>query len=240
MIPSHLLLVLRLLLLLLLGLLSLQFLLFLHKFSGSILVKVKVQAGPFGKVFVCFWNRMAVIFDLLNLVQVFFESFAGVGRVVPSLGLFDDRCYRLVLDHSANVDRIVHTAEYAALIRILHTHILEQLQPEGLQLVGIVLEQVEVVSYSRQDLVKVLLELSAVLLSFHDFRHTWRSWASRSGSTVSSCCVLDHLSLAGVLLITCRLDFDFLDQVVLLGIFLQFITHSADDILNLCLEELLE
>ena len=47
---------------------------------------------------------MAVVFDLLDLVQVFFESFAGVGRVVPSLGLFDDCCYRLVLNHSANVD----------------------------------------------------------------------------------------------------------------------------------------
>ena len=92
---------------------------------------------------------MAVIFDLLDLVQVFFKSFAGVGRVVPSLSLLYDRCYRLVLDHSANIDRVVHTAEYAALIRILHTHIFEQLQPECLQLVGIVLEQVEVVSYSR-------------------------------------------------------------------------------------------
>ena len=68
---------------------------------------------------------MAVIFDLLDLVQVFFESFAGVGRVVPPLGFFDDRCYRLVLDHSANVDGVVHTTEYAALIRILHTHILQ-------------------------------------------------------------------------------------------------------------------
>lgn len=183
---------------------------------------------------------MAVVFDLLDLVKVFFESFAGIGRVIPSLGLLDDRCYRLVLDHSANVDGIVHSAEYAALIRILHTHILQQLQPEGLQLVGIVLEKIEVVSYSRQDLVKVLLELSAVLLSFHDFRHTWRSWASRSGSAIGCCCVLDHLGLAGVLLITCCLNFDFLDEVVLLGIFLQFITHCAHDILNLGLEKLLK
>ena len=68
---------------------------------------------------------MAVIFYLLDLVQVFFEGFAGIGRVVPSLSLFDDCCYRLVLDHSANVDGVVHTAEYAALIRILHTHILQ-------------------------------------------------------------------------------------------------------------------
>ena len=67
---------------------------------------------------------MAVVFDLLDLVKVFFKSFAGIGRVIPSLGLLDDRCYRLVLDHSANVDGIVHSAEYAALIRILHTHIL--------------------------------------------------------------------------------------------------------------------
>ena len=68
---------------------------------------------------------MAVILDLLDLVQVFFESFAGIGRVVPALGLLDDRCYRLVLDHSADVDGVVHSAEDAALIRILHTHILE-------------------------------------------------------------------------------------------------------------------
>ena len=47
---------------------------------------------------------MAVIFDLFDLVQVFFKSVAGVGRVVPSLSLLYDRCYRLVLDHSANVD----------------------------------------------------------------------------------------------------------------------------------------
>ena len=56
---------------------------------------------------------------------MFFESFAGIGRVVPALGLFDDRCYRLVLDHGADVDGVVHSAEDAALIRILHTHILE-------------------------------------------------------------------------------------------------------------------
>ena len=125
MITSHLLLVLRLLLLLLLGLLSLQFLLFLHKFCRSVLVKVEVEAGPFSEILVCFWNRMAVIFDLFDLVKVFFESFAGIGRVVPALGLLDDRCYSLVLDYSADVDRVVHSAEDAALVRILHTHILQ-------------------------------------------------------------------------------------------------------------------
>ena len=68
---------------------------------------------------------MAVIFDLFDLVKVFFESFAGIGRVVPALGLLDDRCYSLVLDYSADVDRVVHSAEDAALVRILHTHILQ-------------------------------------------------------------------------------------------------------------------
>lgn len=121
----HLLLVLRLLLLLLLGLLPLQFLLFLHELCRRVLVQIEVETGPFCEVFVCLGNRMTVILDLFDLVQVFFESFAGVGRVVPSLGLLNDRCYRLILDHSPNVDRVVHSTEYTALIRILHAHILQ-------------------------------------------------------------------------------------------------------------------
>ena len=123
--PPHLLLILRLLLLLLLGLLTLQLLLLLHELRRCVLVQIEVEARPLRKVFVGFRDGMAVILDLLDLIEVFFESFAGVGRVIPSLGLLNDRCYRLVLDHSADVDGVVHSTEDTALIRILHAHILE-------------------------------------------------------------------------------------------------------------------
>ena len=65
---------------------------------------------------------------------------------VPSSGLLDYRHDDLVLNHRVDVNRVVHAAEYAALIRISHIQVVEELEPERFQLVSVVLEQVEVVS----------------------------------------------------------------------------------------------
>ena len=59
---------------------------------------------------------------------------------VPSSRLFDYRHDDLVLDHRVDVNRVVHAAEYAALIRIPHVEVVEELEPERFQLVGVVLE----------------------------------------------------------------------------------------------------
>ena len=68
----------------------------------------------------------------------------------------------------------MHVAENTALVIVVDANIVEQLQPECLQLVSIVLEKVEVVAHCRKDLIKVLLELTTVFLSFHLFLGAWK------------------------------------------------------------------
>ena len=70
---------------------------------------------------------MAVILDLLDLLKVLTKCLACILRADPTLSLLRDRHDCLVLDHCADVDRVVHTTEDAALIRVLNFDKLEQL-----------------------------------------------------------------------------------------------------------------
>ena len=156
---------------------------------------------------------MAVILDLLDLFEVLAECLACILRADPTLSLLRDRHDCLVLDHCADVDRVVHATEDAALIRVLNFDKLEQLQPQGLQLVSIVLKQVKIVADCAQNLIKVLLELTTILLSYELLL-----WYGISLATIALTLVLHRLWslidrwLAGVLY--------FVHQVVLLGILL--------------------
>ena len=177
-------------------------------------------------------DRMAVILDLLDLLEVLAECLARVLRADPALSLLRNRHDCLVLDHCADVDGVVHATEDAALIRVLNFDELEQLQPQGLQLVSIVLKQVKVVADCAQNLIKVLLELTTILLSYELLL-----WYGISLATIALTLVLHRLWrlidgwLAGVL--------NLVHQVVLLSVLLQLVSHCAYDILNLSLEKLL-
>ena len=75
---------------------------------------------------------MAIILYLLNLIEVLFQCLARMRRIVPPLCLFDNSRDRLVLDDDADVDRVVHLAEDAALVCVCHINVLQQLEPERL------------------------------------------------------------------------------------------------------------
>ena len=120
-------------LLLVLLLLAFQLLLLLHEIGASVLVQIKVEGSPLVEVLIGLRNhRVTVVFYLLDLIKVLLQSLARMRRIVPSLGLFDDSRNRLVLYDNANVDGVVHLAEDAALVRVRHVDVLEQLEPEGL------------------------------------------------------------------------------------------------------------
>ena len=120
-------------LLLVLLLLAFQLLLLLHEIGASVLVQIKVEGSPLVEVLIGLRNhRVTVVFYLLDLIKVLLQSLARMRRIVPSLGLFDDSRNRLVLYDNANVDGVVHLAEDAALVRVCHVDVLEQLEPERL------------------------------------------------------------------------------------------------------------
>ena len=224
----------HLLLLLGLGLLLLAFELLLgDKFGAGILVKVEVERRPLVEVFVGFGDHgVAVHLDLLDFVQVLLQRLALLGRVVPALGLVDDRRDRLVLDHDPNVDQVVHIAENAALVVVADADVVEQLQPKRLKLVSVVLEQVKVVAHRRQDLVEVLLQLATVFLRLHLLLGARQR---RSLPPLRVVCVL-----RGFLRGRYRLHINLLHQVVLFGVFLELVADCSHDILDLRRKELLQ
>ena len=119
-------------LLLIVLLLSLNLKLLGREVSLSVLVQVKVECLPLIEVVVSLRNGMAVILDLLNLVQMLLQGLTRVWCIVPTLGFVDYRSDCLILDNSADVNRVVHTSENAALIGVSHCHKVEQLQPQCL------------------------------------------------------------------------------------------------------------
>ena len=74
---------------------------------------------------------MTIVFDLLDLIKVFLQHFAGLLGAVPSGGLVDDCHDGLVADNSPDIDRVVHPAEDPTLVGVLHVNVIKQLQPEG-------------------------------------------------------------------------------------------------------------
>ena len=67
----------------------------------------------------------------------------------PARRFFDDLLNNVVLDYFANVNLIVRLFEDAILASVFDFHVVEQLQPQVFQLVGVVFEQVEVVADCR-------------------------------------------------------------------------------------------
>jgi len=139
---------LRLAHLILLLLLPLQLLLLLHEICACIFVQVIVKGLTPVEVVVGLGNRVFVALDLLDLVQVLFQGLACMLGPFPAGCLSDDGLNSFVLDHRVNVNGVVHPAEDAALVDVPHVHEVQQLEPQRLQLVCIVFEEVEVVAHS--------------------------------------------------------------------------------------------
>ena len=134
--------------------------------GAGVLVQIEVEGLAPVEALVGLGNRIFLVLNLVDLVKVLLELLARVLRAIPPRRFLDDRHDDLVLDHRVDVNRVVHAAEDAALVRVAHVEVVEQLQPERLQLVCIVLKQIEVVADGREDLVKVALKLTAILLDF--------------------------------------------------------------------------
>ena len=83
--------------------------------------------------------------------------------VSPLLGFEDNLLNVGVLDDGADVDRVVHLFEDLRLLHVLQLEVVQQLQPQVLQLVRVVFEQFEVVAHGGQDLVKLRLMVSVRL-----------------------------------------------------------------------------
>ena len=130
-----------------------------RELGPRVLIQIVVEVLPLLEVLVRLGDlvALAVDLDLVDFLEVVLEGAAPVLRVVPVVRLRDDRCDRAVVDHCADVHVVVHLAEDAALVRVLDVHELEQLQPQVLQLVCVVLEQIKVVAHSGQHLIKELL-----------------------------------------------------------------------------------
>lgn len=94
--------------------------------------------------------------------------------IFPARGLVNDRLNLLILDHDANIRGIVGLAEDGVLVGVFHAEVLEQLHPQVLQPVRIILKQVEVVAHCNQDFIEFGLFLSVwfyILDSINVLRH---------------------------------------------------------------------
>ena len=144
----------------------------------------------------------------------------------PARGLFDDLLNHVVLDHFADVDLVMSLLEDAVLAGVLHLHIVEQLEPQVFQLVGVVLEEVEVVSDGGEDLVEFRLEVTAIVLGLQLGDLLRLSFAClRVGS------------IGGVSLRSLLGDWHLIDEAVFLRVLVELVFDGPHDALDLLLEE---
>lgn len=107
--------------------------------SARILIQVVIQSLSI-EVFISLWNRIFVAFNLFDFLEMITASFTRVLRAVPSRCFLYDCRNCLILDHSIDIDGVVHASKNAILIAVWHIDKFEQLEPQSLQLVCIVLE----------------------------------------------------------------------------------------------------
>ena len=103
---SHLLLLILLLQLLLLG----------EEVGARVLVEVVFERLAPIEVLVGLRDRVTLVLDLLDLLEVVRQVLALVLRALPVVHLLHDSVDRLILNHRVDVDGVVHAAEDAALV----------------------------------------------------------------------------------------------------------------------------
>ena len=144
----------------------------------------------------------------------------------PARGLFDDLLDHVVLDHFADVDLVMSLLENAVLAGVFHLHIVEQLEPQVFQLVGVVLEEIEVVSDGGENLVKFRLKVTAIVLrcQLGDLLRL-RFACLRVGS------------IGGVSLRSLLGNWDLIDEAVFLRVLVELVFDGPHDAFDLLLEE---
>jgi hypothetical protein len=119
--------------------------------------------------------------------------------------------------------------ENAVLTGVLHLNIIEQLEPQVFQLVGVVFEEIEVVSDGGENLVKFRLKVTAIVLccQLGDLLRL-RFACLRVGSAGS----IGGVNLCGLLG-----NWDLIDEAVLLRVLIKLVFDGSNDAFNLLLEE---
>lgn len=236
---------------------SLSLLLLLNFFEelSRVFVEIVLEVGLFLKIFVGVWQKLRILLNLPNFVQVVGQllrrkiSVYNLGRLIYDL--LDD----LILDHLLNVDGVVHVFEDSVFAGVVYSQNFEQLQPQVFQLVSVIFEQVEVVADGRQNLVKILLRLTAQLLRIV---HSFDLFA-----LLTTVCIRARLAIATVRIVLaiftpvlllcftigcvcggcgrrCGGNVVLLDQLKLFGVIGQLILHRLHNGLNFALEEIFE
>lgn len=80
----------------------------------------------------------------------------------PSGGFLNDLTDDIILDHFLDVDAVVHLLEDTALVSVLHFDEVKELKPKIFKFVSVVLEEIEIVSDSRENLIETLSKLTSV------------------------------------------------------------------------------
>ena len=121
---------------------------------------------------------------------------------------------------------VMSLLEYAVLTSVLHLHVVEQLQPQVFQLVGVVLKEIEVVSDSGKNLIELRLKVTAVVL---------RCQLSDRLRLVFACLRVGGI---GSIRLGCICgSWHLIDEAVLLRILVQLVFDGPNDALDLLLEE---
>ena len=135
---------------------------------SSIFIQIAVEGDWLDRRRRCcllFINRRLLDTNGLNLFEMIPQNLIHLGGLLPALSLLVDGRDGGVLDDDADVNWIVHLTEETQWVIISHTNIWKQLDPESLQLIGVVLEQVKVVTDSGQYFIEALLS-SIILFRF--------------------------------------------------------------------------
>ena len=115
-------------------------LLLLNEIGAGILIQIEVESLAPIEAFVSLRDRVLFVLDLVDLVEVLLQLLARMLSAIPPSRLLDYRHDDLVFNHRVDVNRVVHAAEDATLVRVSHVEVVEKLQPERFQLISIVLE----------------------------------------------------------------------------------------------------
>jgi len=146
--------------------LRLRLLLLLHLFQelARVFVQVVLEVALLLKVFVCVRQKLRILLNLTNFIQMIRQLLGSKISVDPFGCFIDDLFDDRVFDDFFDVDRVVHVFKNAVFGGVIDAQNLEQLQPQVFQLVCVILKEVKIVTNCRQNLIKVLLRLTALLL----------------------------------------------------------------------------
>ena len=105
---------------------------------------------------------MRLVLDLVDLFKIVLQAVRCEGCVHVAGGLSHDLLDHVELDHLADVGVVVGALEHLGLGAVLEVQVLEELEPDLFELVGVVFEKFEVVTDRRKDLVEFCCEIFVI------------------------------------------------------------------------------